>query len=384
MTRWLVLAAYGLLAACTQLLWLTYAPIDTVSARALHVDVGLVGDLAAAFPFIYIVLALPTGRWLDARFTQALAAGAVLTGAGAIVRLVDTGSFGWQLAGQLVVAAGQPLVLNSITKIASRHFPPAERPGAISAGTVALFAGILAAVLAGGPLFDAGGLKLALWVEGLLSVAAALLVLVSLAAPPAFQASVAVSGGLRWLLADRFMWLLAGLVFLGMGVYNAVATWLQPLQAHYGGGAVAGELIAVMTFAGIVGAALLPAQVARRNLRRQMLSLALVVAALSFVALAVGHGTVWVGGWLFAQGFLTMAALPVVLAWAEAHAGPGRQGAAAGFLLMMGNLGGLVLVLAVQPVLGNPPLAFGVLGLACLIGVPVARRLPDHAERASG
>ena len=74
-------------------------------------------------------------------------------------------SYGWALAGQFVIAAGQPLVLNSITKIAARYFPPEERTAAISVGSVALFAGVLAAVLSGGPLFDAGGLRLLVWTQ---------------------------------------------------------------------------------------------------------------------------------------------------------------------------------------------------------------------------
>ena len=86
--------------------------------------------------------------------------GAVLTGAGALLRLAGPESFGWALAGQFVIALGQPLVLNSITKIAARYFPPEERTAAISIGSVALFAGVLAAVLSAGPLLDAGGLRL--------------------------------------------------------------------------------------------------------------------------------------------------------------------------------------------------------------------------------
>ena len=61
--RWAILTVYAVLAACTQLLWLTFAAIDTDSAKVLHVDVGTIGDLAAIFPFIYVVLALP-GRSL--------------------------------------------------------------------------------------------------------------------------------------------------------------------------------------------------------------------------------------------------------------------------------------------------------------------------------
>jgi predicted MFS family arabinose efflux permease len=138
-TRWRILAGYALLAACTQMLWLSFAAVDTKTAAVLHVDVGAVGDLAAIFPLVYIVLALPTGRWLDMRFTQALSVGAILTGGGSFVRLVSPDSFGWQVAGMVVIAAGQPLVLNSITKVAARYFPPQERATAISIGTASLF-----------------------------------------------------------------------------------------------------------------------------------------------------------------------------------------------------------------------------------------------------
>ena len=376
--RWGVLAAYALLAACTQLLWLTFAAIDTRSAAVMKVDLGAVGDLAAIFPFVYIVLALPTGRWLDMRFAQALGVGALLTGGGALVRLVAPTSFGWQLAGQLVIAAGQPLVLNSITKVAARYFAPAERATAISIGTAALFAGILAAVLMAGPLFDAGGLPLLLGVQSVPAVLATALVLIALRTPPAFPDDPSVSLSLRWLAGDRFMWVLAALVFIGMGTYNAVATWLQPILAHFGEGGAAGNLIAVMTFAGIIGAAVLPTPIAARNRRREMLLAALVVSGVSFVAIAFNHNLIWIGAWLFAEGFLLLASLPVVLDWSDIHAGPERQGAAVGFLMMAGNLGGLLLVLVVQALIGNAYLALGALAVVALAGLPVVLRLPSQ------
>ena len=379
MIKWGVLLSYALLAASTQMLWLTFAAIDTRSAAVMRVDVGSVGDLAAIFPFIYVVLALPTGRWLDMRFGQALAAGALLTGLGALIRLVSPTSFGWQLAGQLVIAAGQPLVLNSITKVAARYFPPSERATAISIGTAALFVGILAAVLMAGPLLDAGGLPLLLGVQALPAVLATILLLVALRTPPAFLDDPSVSVSLRWLARDRFMWILAVLVFIGMGTYNAVATWLQPILAHFGEGDAAGSLVAVMTFAGIIGAGVLPTAISRRDRRRELLLAALAMSAVTFIALTVSHNVIWLGGWLFADGFLLLASLPVVLDWSDVHAGPERQGAAVGFLLMAGNLGGLLLVLVVQALIGNAYLALAALAVVALAGVPVALKLPVRA-----
>jgi MFS family permease len=381
-TRWGVLAAYAFLAACTQLLWLTFAAVDTRSAAVMHVDVGTVGDLAAVFPFIYIVLALPTGRWLDLSFNRALGAGAVLTGAGAVIRLVSPASFGWQLAGQLVIAAGQPLVLNSITKVAARYFAPAERATAISIGTAALFIGILAAVLMAGPLFAAGGLPLLLGVQAVLAVIATAFALIVFRATPDFPEDPSASVSLRWLAGDRFMWILAALVFIGMGTYNAVATWLQPILARFGEGDAAGNLIAILTFAGVLGAAVLPTWVAKRDNRRGMLLAALVITAVAFLAIAAVHNVVWLGAWLFASGFVLLAALPVVLDWAGVHAGPERQGSAVGFLMMAGNLGGLLLVLLVQAVIGNSYLALAAIAVVAVAGIPIALRLP--ARQAGG
>jgi predicted MFS family arabinose efflux permease len=379
-SRWAILASYALLAACTQMLWLTFAAVDTQTAAVLHVSVGSVGDLAAIFPFVYIVLALPTGRWLDLRFGQALGVGALLTGGGAVVRLVAPSSFGWQLAGQLVIAAGQPLVLNSITKVAARYFPPSERAAAISIGTAALFIGILAAVLSAGPLLVAGGLPLLLGVEAGPAVVSAVLVLFAFRTPPAYPDDPSATVSLRWLARDRFMWTLAGLVFIGMGTYNAVATWLQPILDHFGEGSGAGTLVAVMTFAGVLGAAVLPSAVATRDRRRALLITALAMSVIAFTAMAFSANYIWLGAWLFVEGFLLLASLPVVLDWSEIHAGAERQGAAVGFLMMAGNLGGLVLVLLVQAVIGNPYLSLGAMAAVALVGVPVALRLPARAN----
>ncbi len=381
--RWAILAGYGLLAACTQLLWLSYAPITTQAHRAMGVSAGAVGDLAAVFPLMYVLLALPSGRWLDVSFGPALSAGAILTGAGGLVRLAGPASYSWALAGQFVAAAGQPLVLNSITKIAARYFPAEQRTAAISVGSVALFAGVLAGVLSGGPLLQAGGLRLVLSGQAGLAVIAAIWVVAAIRAPAAFTGDPAVAVSLGWLKGDRFMWLLGGLLFVGMGVFNAVATWLDSILGHFGRGSAAGYLIAIMTAAGIAGAAVLPQAVATRDRRRALLQAAVSVTAVAFLAIAVLPNVAFIACVLFVQGFFLLAALPVVLDWSELHAGPERAAAAVGFLLLAGNLGGIVLVLIVQGVIGNPYASLGVLSAAALAGAVLAARLPARTAGAA-
>lgn len=375
MTRRLVLLSYAVLAATTQLLWLTYAAITTDAARVLHVDEGAAGDLAGVFPFVYIVLALPTGRWLDARFGQALGAGAALTALGALVRVVAPSSFTVQLAGQLVIAAGQPLVLNAITKVAARHFPPAERTAAISVGSAGLFVGILVAVVAGPFLFAAGGLPLLLGTQAVVAVVALAAMLAALRVPPAYLGDEPPAAlRFRWLLRDRFLWALAALVFIGMGTYNGIATWLEAILTHFGEGAAAGGLIGVMTAAGIVGAAVLPGLAAARG-RLRFLLLALLASAVACLVLALVRSVLAAGVALAVDGLLLMASLPVVLDWAEVHTGGERQGEAVGFLMLAGNLGGVVVVVLVQLVLFSASLALGVLGGVAVLGLPVLAAL---------
>ena len=302
--RWLILAGFALLTACTQWLWLAYAPITTQTHQIMGVSTGAVGDLAGIFPFVYVILALPAGRWLDARFARALGLGAVLTAAGGLLRLAGPSSYGWALAGQFVTAAGQPFVLNSITKVAARYFPARERTMAVSIGSVALFAGILAAVLSGGPLLDAGGLTLLLRVQAAVAVVAAVWVLAVARTPAVFPGDPSVAPSLRWLRGDRFMWVLAGLLFVGMGVFNAVATWLDSILTHFGHGGASGYLIAIMTVGGIAGGALLPGIVAARDQRRGMLEIAVVVSGVTFVLIAVVHNPVLGGAVLFRRRVL--------------------------------------------------------------------------------
>jgi predicted MFS family arabinose efflux permease len=374
--RWVILAGFALLTACTQWLWLAYAPITTQTHQIMRVSTGAVGDLAVIFPFVYVILALPAGRWLDARFARALGLGAALTGAGGLLRLAGPSSYGWALAGQFVTAAGQPFVLNSITKIAARYFPARERTAAVSIGSVALFAGILAAVLSSGPLLNAGGLALVLRVQAGVGVVAAVWVLAVARKPAVFPGDPSVAVSLRWLRGDRFMWVLAGLLFVGMGVFNAVATWLDSILTHFGHGGASGYLVAVMTVGGIVGGALLPGVVAARNQRRAMLEVAVVATGVTFAMIAAVHSPAFGGTVLFIAGFFLLAGLPVVLDWSEFHAGPERAGGAAGFLLLAGNLGGVVLVLIIQAVIWNPYLSLGALSVACLAGLVLATRLP--------
>jgi len=106
----------------------------------------------------------------------------------------------------------------------------------------------------------------------------------------------------------------------------------------------------------------------------------LVVTFVVFLAMTLVHGLVFAGAALAVEGFVLLAGLPVALDWSELESGPARAGTATGFLLLAGNLGGVVLVLFVQALIGNPYLALAGIAALGVPGVLIAARLPRHAR----
>ena len=170
--RWGTVAAYAAVAAANQLLWLTYAPITTATAEHFDVSETAVGWLSQVFPLLYVVLAIPAGLALDRRFRPSLLTGAWLTAVGGAVRLgIDT--FAAALAGQILIATAQPLILNAVTKVAITSLPPEERTRGISIGSAGIFAGTALALPLGPLLGDAESLIPLLVVDLVAALAAA-------------------------------------------------------------------------------------------------------------------------------------------------------------------------------------------------------------------
>jgi MFS family permease len=170
-TGWGVVAAYGLLAAATQMLWLTYAAITTESARRYGVSVDAVGWLAEIFPLLYVVLAIPAGALLDRWFRPTLATGALLVAAGGLLRLGAL-TFAWAMAGQVLVALAQPVVMSAVGKLAGEYLPAEHRPMGIAVASAGGFLGMLVALLLG-PLLGGSRLELLLEIQGIAGVLAA-------------------------------------------------------------------------------------------------------------------------------------------------------------------------------------------------------------------
>jgi predicted MFS family arabinose efflux permease len=373
---WRVIVAYGLVCAATQVLWLTYAAITTETARHYGVSVAAVGWLAEIFPLLYVVLAIPSGILLDRWFRPVLAGGGLLVAAGGLLRLGGD-TFAWAMAGQVTVAVAQPVVLSAVSKLAGEYLPAEQRAAGISLGSAGGFVGMLIALLLGPTLGGHGHIERLLVVEAVLAGLPALALAMTLRRPGHESTEHAAIAGnaARALWALPSMRTLCGLVFVGFGIFVALATWLQTLLQPSGvSETAAGALLVAMVIAGVIGCAVLPPLVARHGSERGFMRAAVIVGCVGCVALGAIPSLVGRAVVIVAMGAMLLPALPVILTATERLAGS-AAGTAGAIVWMAGNLGGLVVALLVQVLVHHPLAAFSAMAAVSLLGLPLASRL---------
>jgi predicted MFS family arabinose efflux permease len=383
---WRVIVPYALVCAATQVLWLTYAVITTESARHYGVSVSAVGWLAEIFPLLYVVLAIPAGILLDRWFRSVLTGGGALVALGGLLRLGGD-TFAWAMAGQVTVAVAQPVVLSAVSKLAGEYLPVEQRAAGISVGSAGGFVGMVLALILGPTVGGHGQLQRLLEVEAVLAIVPAVLLAVSLRRPgaPSEEHAAIAGNAARRLWAMPLMRTMCGLVFIGFGVFVALATWLQTLLQPSGvSEATAGAMLVGMVIAGVIGCAVLAPAVDARGAERAFMRCAVMVSGVGCIALGAMP---WIGARaavIVAMGLVMLPALPVILTATERLAGP-AAGTAGAIVWMAGNLGGLVVALIVQALLHHPMAAFIAMAVVSFMGLSLVARvvtLPPRDELA--
>lgn len=384
-SRWSVVAAFTVVGAATQIVWLTYAPVTTAAAQRFGVSENAVGWLANLFPLFYVLLAIPAGVLLDRWFRGAVVAGAVLTAVGALLRLGGD-SYAWALAGQCLAAIAQPLVLNAITGVAGRYLREEDRPTGIAVGTASTFAGMVVAFVLGAALPDAGSLTTLVAIGAAVSVVGAVAVSVALRPPGEQRHTPPASGtqALRTVVRDPFVRKVCLLVFFPFGTFIALTTFGQALLEPAGvSAATASVILLVAVVAGVAGCAVVPVVAARRRAELPVMTLGLVLSAVACLLLALVPAVATGFVSMTVVGFLLLPALPIVLELVGRRTGE-AEGTAAGLVWLSGNLGGLVVGLVVGLLVGEPGLAFATCGVLCLLAVPGVWRLRPHRRELGG
>jgi MFS family permease len=392
--RWLVLAAFVVVACMTQVLWITFAPITGPAATFYGKSDLMIGLLSMVFMIVYILVVLPAAWAIDTwGFRAAVGLGAVLSAVFALLRGLFASNYTIVLLSQAGIAVGQPLIIGAITKIAARWFPVRERATASGVGTLALYLGPLAAMLLSPYLYLRLGMSRMLLLYGVATVAAAALFLVVAREHPPTPAGrderVLMFDGLKSMLRQRDFLFLLVMFFVGLGLFNSVSTWVEDIIRPRGFTiSQAGALGGLMLVGGIVGAIIIPLVSDKIRRRKPFILMALVglIPGLLGMTYATGYGLLLLSG--FAFGFFLLSAGPIGFQYAAEITHPAPEGTSNSLLLLMGQVSGIAFIMAMDalkdPATGAMTTSLLVLAALAVIAAGLAalvRESPIYGER---
>ncbi len=377
--RWAMLVAFMFVVAVNQLLWITFASITGTAVTFYGVSDLSIGLLSLVFMIVYIFVSIPASWAIDTfGIRVAVGIGAALTGIFGLMRGVFAPDYNLVLIAQIGIAIGQPFILNAVTTIAARWFPIQERATAAGLGSLAMYLGILAGLALTPYLVVQSGIAGTLVVYGIVSVVAAV-VFFALArerpptppCPPDQEARSLVLDGLRQTFQQKSFVLLMLVFFVGLGVFNAVTTWIEEIVRPRGFSITqAGDAGGLMIVGGIIGALVIPALSDHYRKRTPFLVLAVVGATLSLVGLtfATAYWLLLVSG--FGLGLFLLSAGPIGFQYGAEITYPTPEGTSNGLLLWMGQISGIVFILGMDG-LKSPDTGSMTLPLMILIGLMI-------------
>lgn len=388
--RWLLLTVYMLIVAMNQWLWITFAPITKESVHYYQVSDLQIGLLSMSFMIVFILASLPAS-WIIDKFGIRLGVGtgALLTGIFGLTRGFAGDNYNFLLISQIGIAVGQPFLLNAITKLAARWFPIAERATASGLGTLSMYLGILAGMIATPYLVIGYGIATMLYILGVTSaIVAAIFLIIVREKPPTppcpagMEERALVTDGFRQIFRTRdFYWLML-IFFIGLGVFNCVTTWIENILIPRGftaeqAGLAGGSMIA----GGILGALILPPLSDRFKKRTPFIIIALAGASFGLVGLtfSTNYSFLLISSVLL--GFFLLSSGPIGFQYGAEITYPASEGASNGLLLQIGQISGIAMIIGMDyfksPVTGSMKIPLLFLIAALFISLFLSFRLKE-------
>jgi MFS family permease len=355
--RWVVLGVFSILNALVQMNWITFAAVTGDAASFYRVSELQIGLLSMVFMIVFVVVSIPASYVIDTYGVRVgVGIGAVLTGVFAMARGLWASDYTLVLISQIGLAVGQPFVMNAITKVGARWFPITERATAAALPSLAQFVGIIVAMAATPFVVSSAGMSGMLVWYGVVSVVGAVASLVFIRErPPTAPSSTdqderfKVFEGLRHILKQRDMQILLLLFFVGLGMFNAISTWIEQIVNPRGfGPEEAGIIGAMMVVGGILGAGILPVLSDRSRRRKPFLVVAVAGMAPGLVGLAFAETFPLLLMSSFVFGFFLMSAYPIGFQYSAEISYPAPESTSQGIILMAGQVSGILFILGMD------------------------------------
>jgi predicted MFS family arabinose efflux permease len=340
------------------MLWLNFSPLISFLMETYSITEDTASLMMLIFPVMYVLFSIHAGALTDKiGYKKVMRAGAFIMLLGAGIRIFHE-NFWILFAGQAIIALSQPYIINGISKLVADWFPEDQVSTATGIGTAGMFIGMAIGAAVTPMLMgeNNSGYQTML----IIMAAITLLTVVFFTATVSENnkaTGVVSTGSLRdfvQLLKNKNILIINIISFLSLGFFNGLTGWIEPILAEQGiskedAGGVAGLLI----FGGIIGAGIVPAISDKVKKRKPFIILSAVVATALSYPLMTGSDMVMLlvlGGLL---GILFLPGYPLLIASSEEEAGKDRAGAATGLLMLSGNLGGIITIVAMQMLKGD-------------------------------
>jgi MFS family permease len=344
--RWVILAVFMFINLTIQVLWISYAPITGPAAAYYGVSDLQIGLLAMSFMIAFIPLSLPVSWVIDTYgFRLAVSIGVVMMGIFGVLRGLAGDNYTLVLWSTFGIAAAQPFLLNAWTKVPARWFSIQERATAVGLVTLANLVGTALGMVMTPLLTESLSIPSVQLIYGALAAFSALLfVLLARETPPTppcpagMETRALMLDGLKHAFTVRTFWLLLLVMFIGLGIFNGVTTWVENIIRPRGFTPTqAGTLGAVLLVGGILGAVIIPPFSDRQRKRKPYLLLGITLAIPGLVGLAFANTylVLLISGFLL--GFFLVSTSPIAMQFAAEVTYPTPEGTSNGLIQLFGQ-----------------------------------------------
>lgn len=357
--RWIVLFLFFLTNIISQILWVSFIPVTSLAMKFYGVDEFSIILLSLIFLIVYIPVTF-IAAWLIDKFDFKIGAsiGSLFMGVFGFLRYFADNNYIFVLIFQIGIAIAQPFLLNTITKLSANWFSETERTTATGISLIATFIGIALGMFITPFIVIFISFRSMLLIYGILALIFGFLFVVFAKNKPPTPPSkeliidkVFIFQGFRELFSNRNFLILVIVFFLGMGVFNMITTYIELIVIPRGFNSIfAGVLGMLLIIGGILGTIVMAVLSDKLNKRRDIMICSLIIAAISLLIFSISYNEFYLMMSSFWFGFGLMGATPIALEYAVDATKPVPEASSNGILMMIGNLGGIVLIIGLEQV----------------------------------
>lgn len=360
--RWIVLLVYIIITIIIQMQWLTFAPIARQARAFYGATAPQIDLLSEIYMYVFLVACIPAAYLINRfgiRFGVGI--GAVLAGVFGLSKGIFADSYSMVVVSQIGLGVAQPFIINAVTKVAVHWFPINERATAVGLGTLAQFLGMIIVnivtpfivtvnVSAGVERYDLQGM---LMTYGIVSAVGALLLIAFLrenpptpSGPEGNEERFLTIEGIKHIFKHRDMILMMLLFFIGLGMFNAIATCIDQISEVKGFTSdQSGMIMGLMLIAGVIGGIVVPPFSDKLRMRKPFLIGATLLLIPGLIGMTIaGDYIIMLVSAAVLGFFLLGAAAPIGFQYGAEVSFPAPESLSQGIILFVGQVSGIIFI----------------------------------------